>query len=221
MGKFINYETRRRLDHAHEDQEEVVISTKDIDSSDLTWNVFIFFNMQAAFSLGHAMLGLGKINDPIESFSYYRPGNKPVAPGYVACLLESMTFQDIIDASGWIKQGVPGDYWNEHLDSCIAMQCSEKQGQMMLDFAHDTVENPGTYNLVSNNCLHFIQDALAKVNIVLTTKSGKQIHTIIPNAIFDDVVGVKGAKRYGKWKYWFPISEPPHNGLRTITDLPY
>lgn len=31
---------------------------------------------------------------------------------------------------------------------------------------------------------------------------------------------VEGAHSFEAWKYWFPLGEPPSNGLRTIQDVP-
>lgn len=31
---------------------------------------------------------------------------------------------------------------------------------------------------------------------------------------------MEGAHPFEAWKYWFPLGEPPSNGLRTIQDVP-
>ena len=31
---------------------------------------------------------------------------------------------------------------------------------------------------------------------------------------------VEGVHPFEAWKYWFPLVEPPSNGLRTIQDVP-
>ncbi len=79
---------------------------------------------------------------------------------------------------------------------------------------------PGTYDLITYNCLTFCEEALSAGGIHLITRSGRKLHTIIPKDAFKEVAGAKGAHPYQAWKYWFPLGEPPQNGLRTIQDVP-
>ena len=46
------------------------------------------------------------------------------------------------------------------------------------------------------------------------------MRTIIPKDAFKDVDDVRGARPFQAWKYWFPLGEPPADGLRTIQDAP-
>ena len=70
------------------------------------------------------------------------------------------------------------------------------------------------------NCLTFCDEALAAGGIHLLTESGRELHTIVPKDAFRDVDRVEGAHPFEAWKYWFPLGEPPSNGLRTIQDVP-
>ena len=63
-------------------------------------------------------------------------------------------------------------------------------------------------------------EALAAGGIHLLTESGRELHTIVPKDAFRDVGRVEGAHPFEAWKYWFPLGEPPSNGLRTIQDVP-
>ena len=65
-----------------------------------------------------------------------------------------------------------------------------------------------------------IDMAVQAGGIHLLTESGRELHTIVPKDAFRDVDRVEGAHPFEAWKYWFPLGEPPSNGLRTIQDVP-
>lgn len=87
-------------------------------------------------------------------------------------------------------------------------------------FAEEKRANPGVYDLFSYNCLTFVIEALAQGGVSLEVGSGKRLRTFIPRGAFRRVGQVAGAHKLGAWKYWFPLAQPPENGLRTISDTP-
>ncbi|NBJ67134.1 hypothetical protein [Adlercreutzia caecimuris] len=157
---------------------------------------------------------------PFETYSYYRHSTKLEAPGIMACLRDPMTFAALEQASGWIVHGEPGNWWNEHVNCAIALVCDEVSFNGVRAYAEQRRQHPGTYNLVTYNCLTFCDDALRAGGIRLTARSGRAVRTIIPKDAFKDVDGVRGARPFQAWKYWFPLGEPPADGLRTIQDAP-
>lgn len=185
-----------------------------------SFNVFLLFNLEAAWDEGHCILALGPVGGPFETYSYYRHSTKLEAPGIMACLRDPMTFAALEQASGWIVHGEPGNWWNEHVNCAIALTCDEVSFNGVRAYAEQRRRYPGTYNLVTYNCLTFCDDALRAGGIRLTALSGRAVRTIIPKDAFKDVDGVRGARPFQAWKYWFSLGEPPANGLRTIQDAP-
>lgn len=114
----------------------------------------------------------------------------------------------------------PGNWWNEHVNCAIALWCDEVAFRAVQACAEDRRAHTGTYNLITYNCLTFCDEALAAGGIHLLTESGRELHTIVPKDAFRDVDRVEGAHPFEAWKYWFPLGEPPSNGLRTIQDVP-
>lgn len=114
----------------------------------------------------------------------------------------------------------PGNWWNEHVNCAIALWCDEATFRAVQACADDRRAHTGTYNLITYNCLTFCDEALAAGGIHLLTESGRELHTIVPKDAFRDVDRVEGAHPFEAWKYWFPLGEPPSNGLRTIQDVP-
>ncbi|RDC41994.1 hypothetical protein C1850_10625 [Adlercreutzia equolifaciens subsp. celatus] len=100
------------------------------------------------------------------------------------------------------------------------MWCDEATFRAVQACAEDRRAHTGTYNLITYNCLTFCDEALAAGGIHLLTESGRELHTIVPKDAFRDVDRVEGAHPFEAWKYWFPLGEPPSNGLRTIQDVP-
>lgn len=210
---------KEKLRHEHKKQRKGAIpKDKQAPSGSDAYNAFVFFNMEAAFDEGHALLGLGPIGGNIETFSFYRKGNQVKAPGLMACLEHPETFEDIIEAKGWIQHGNPGNYWNEHMQAALAMEITEESYRAILKYALEKKAHPGEYELVTYNCLGFVEGALAAGGVHIETKRGRDLHTFVPKKAFDEAAKVSGAKRFGEWKYWFPIAPPPDNGLRTIPD---
>ena len=119
----------------------------------------------------------------------------------------------------------PGAWWNEHVNCAIALWCDEATFRAVQACAEDRRAHTGTYNLITYNlitynCLTFCGEALAAGGIHLLTESGRELHTIVPKDAFRDLDRVEGAHPFEAWKYWFPLGEPPSNGLRTIQDVP-
>ena len=111
------------------------------------------------------------------------------------------------------------------MNCAIALWCDEATFRAVQACAEDRRAHTGTYNLITYNlitynCLTFCDEALAAGGIHLLTESGRELHTIVPKDAFRDVDRVEGAHPFEAWKYWFPLGEPPSNGLRTIQDVP-
>lgn len=185
-----------------------------------SYNVFLLFNLEAAWDEGHCILALGPVDGPFQTYSYYRHSTKVQAPGIMASLRQPMTFAELQEASGWIVHGQPGNWWNEHVNCAIALTCGESAFEGVCAFAEARKKDTGTYNLITYNCLTFCDDALKSGGICLTTRDGRPLHTVIPKDAFREVDGVKGAEPFEAWKYWFPLGTTPRNGLRSIQDIP-
>ncbi|MCD8316742.1 MAG: hypothetical protein LUB61_05015 [Eggerthellaceae bacterium] len=213
-------ETYLTLRDALRDQEkEMTPKSRQKDYPALGYNIFILFNLQAAVDQGHASIGICKKGGFLKTYSYYRPDESQLrAPAKVARQLTDYTFDDLIKNSGWLMQGVPEDKWNEHMDSALAIQCSKWAYEKVYDYCEKMTANPGIYDLLFFNCLHFVNDALECAGITLLDRFFKPIHTIIPKNSFKNVRYVLGAMPYGDWKYWFEATKPPVNDLRTIAD---
>ena len=221
MNRLSHEDMRLTLQHAHENQRAETIPVSQQQAVPGHWfNAFVLFNLEAAFDEGHAILALGPIGGPLETYSFYRQGNAVEAPALMACLREPMTFVDLQKASGWLVHGNPGNYWNEHVNAALAVAFPQSTYDPIHAFAEATRKNPGTYNLITHNCLHFVEEALAAGNVRIETHSGRELHTIVPKDAFKDARTVSGdhAERFAAWKYWFPRSAAPENGLRVIPD---
>lgn len=221
MSEFSKVDTELTLRHAREDQRREAIPDADqTPPPPGSFNVFLLFNLEAAFDEGHAVLALGPVDGPIETYSFYRQGNAVKAPAEMACLRAPEPFGAIEAASGWIIHGQPGNFWNEHMDAALALWCDRAAYEAVRACAEERRQRPGTYNLVTFNCLGFVEEALRAGGIRLVTRDGRDLHTIVPKDAFEDVTAVTGAHRFGAWKYWFPVTPPPKNGLRSIPDEP-
>ena len=170
-------ETERNLRECHEVQQcEARPRAAWEPVSAGSFNVFLLFNLEAAWDEGHCILALGPVDGPLETYSYYRHSTKLEAPGIMACLRDPMTFAALEQASGWIVHGEPGNWWNEHVNCAIALVCDEVSFNGVRAYAEQRRQHPGTYNLVTYNCLTFCDDALRAGGIRLTArllKSGK------------------------------------------------
>ena len=120
----------------------------------------------------------------------------------------------------------PGNWWNEHVNCAIALWCDEATFRAVQACAEDR-RAPDAKALDADTIyVGFWTDkgscdeALAAGGIHLLTESGRELHTIVPKDAFRDVGRVEGAHPFEAWKYWFPLGEPPSNGLRTIQDVP-
>ena len=214
-------ETEDNLRRCHEvQQREAIPKAEWAPTAAGSFNVFFLFNLEAAWDEGHCILALGPADGPLETYSYYRRSSKITAPGLMASLRDPMAFTDLERASGWIMHGQPGNWWNEHVNCAIALTCDESTFHAVRTYAESRAARPGTYNLVTYNCLTFCDEALDAGGIRLLTHSGRRVRTIIPKDAFKDVSGVRGARPFRAWKYWFPLGQPPRNGLRTICDRP-
>ncbi len=219
MGLLREEDAKLTLEHARKIQEaECVPPASQKPAPDGSFGLFVLFNLEAAYDEGHAILALGPVGGPLQTYSYYRPTPKLRAPALVASLLRPMTFDELERSSGWLIHGVDHNYWNEHVNAAVALWCGRDAYEMIRAVADQTKDAPGIYDLVTHNCLHFVEDALSAGGVRLTTKSGRDLHTIIPKDAFAEVSGAQGAERLGEWKYWFPIAPEPDNGYRSIPD---
>ncbi|WP_305118069.1 hypothetical protein [uncultured Adlercreutzia sp.] len=221
MNRFAEEDTRITLEHAHQDQRAEAIPVSDwAIIPDHWYTAYVLFNLEAAFDEGHAILALGPVGGPLETYSFYRQGNAVKAPALMAQLEKPVPFSAIQKASGWIQHGQPGNYWNEHVDAALALAMPQGTYEPIRAFADAKAKQPGTYDLFTYNCLHFVEDALAAGDVHIDTHSGRALHTIIPKDAFKDARTVSGdhAERYQTWKYWFPLAPEPKNGLRSIPD---
>ncbi|NEG69175.1 hypothetical protein [Bifidobacterium choloepi] len=226
MSRLLTRRERRELKREHADQERESYdladeTQRDEQIPDDYCNVYLLFNLEAAVAEGHTVLGLtDKLNGPMTTYSFYRHGNKLRAPGLMAQLEHPETLDDLDQASGWLIQGNPGNYWNEHMNAALSFAVPPAAMRPIKAYADKATANPPEYDLVKYNCLTFAMDALKKGGVTLEAISGRDLHTIIPKDAFEDIIGAEGAEPYGKWKYWFPNTEAPKNGLTTIPDIP-
>ena len=189
LGTVDTYLTRR---HAHRVQREQSVPERDWAPVPAgSYTLLVLFNLMAAFDEGHAILAVGPAAGDLMTYSYYRRGNALRAPASVACLREPETFAALREASGWIVHGGPGDWWNEHVDCALALTAPADGGRAVAAYAEQVKANPGTYDLVTHNCL-----------------------------AFEAVAGAVGATPFRAWKYWFDDVPAPVDGLRTIGDDP-
>ena len=186
LGTVDTYLTRR---HAHRVQREQSVPERDWAPVPAgSYTLLVLFNLMAAFDEGHAILAVGPAAGDLMTYSYYRRGNALRAPASVACLREPETFAALREASGWIVHGGPGDWWNEHVDCALALTAPADGGRAVAAYAEQVKANPGTYDLVTHNCLAFVEEALAAGGVRLTTVSGAVLHTFVPKDAFETVV---------------------------------
>lgn len=214
-------ETEENLRRCHEVQQREARPTAEwVPVPPGSFNVFLLFNLEAAWDEGHCILAIGPVGGTFQTYSYYRHSTKIEAPGLMANLRQPMTFAELAQTSGWIVHGQPGNWWNEHVNCAIALACDQRAFEGVRAYAEARKKDPGTYNLVTYNCLTFCDDALRAGGIRLTVRDGRPLRTIVPKDAFREIDGVEGAEPFEAWKYWFPLGTPPANGLRTIQDVP-
>lgn len=110
-------ETRETLRRCHADQQrEALLPAAWTKPPANSYNVFLLFNLEAAWDEGHCILALGPVGGPLQTYSYYRHSSQLEAPGIMADLREPMTFAELQERSGWIVHGQPGNWWNEHVN---------------------------------------------------------------------------------------------------------
>ncbi|MDJ1121588.1 hypothetical protein QJ043_05810 [Olsenella sp. YH-ols2217] len=220
MNELMKETTRVALDRAHAAQlKDTIPPELQVPAPAGSYNLFVFFNEQAAYDEGHAVLGLGPVGGDIMTYSYYRHGNALKGPGLMACLEAPEPFERIVRDSGWIVHGNPGNYWNEHMDVALAMWCDRAAYEPIRAFAEAKKADPGEYDLITYNCLSFCEQALGEGGVALLDRDGRPSRTFVPRDAFADVRDVSGAHRWGAWKYWFPQTPAPENGLRFISDF--
>lgn len=173
--------------------------------------VFVFFNLESAFAMGHAILGLAEPGGPVRTFSFFRRARSVVAPAKVATIREAVTFRQIIDRDGWILHGTDDDIWWEHMTCCLALQCSQKTYREALAYFQGIAARPGTYGLLTRNCIHICRRALAAGGIRMLDGRGRPFHTVLPRRVYLKAIGARGAAPFGAWRYWFPAAPPPPN----------
>lgn len=218
LGTVDTYLTRR---HARRVQREQAVPERDWAPVPAgSYTLLVLFNLMAAFDEGHAILAVGPSAGDLMTYSYYRRGNALKAPASMACLREPETFAALRRASGWIVHGNPGNWWKEHVDCAVALTAPSKAGRAVADYAEGVKAAPGTYDLVTHNCLAFVEEALAAGGVRLTTVSGAGLRTFVPKDAFEAVTGATGATPFREWKYWFDDVPAPDDGLRTIGDDP-
>ncbi len=67
---FKAWETEETLNHAHADQQRETISPDRWDAVPPdAFNLFLFFNLEAAWDEGHCILGLGPVGGPLQTYS--------------------------------------------------------------------------------------------------------------------------------------------------------
>lgn len=220
-GDFKTWDTDEALKHSHDDQQrETIPPANRVRPPAGSYGVYVLFNLEAAAAEGHAILALGPVDGLLETYSFYRPGTQKEAPAIMACLRDPMTFSQIQQASGWIIHGQPGNWWNEHLNAALALWCDEGAYQAIRAYAEATKKDPGTYNLITRNCITFVEEALREGSVALVDEMKVELDSIIPKDAFRKAHDVRGAQKLGAWKYWFPITDAPENGLRSISDKP-
>ncbi|EFA22224.1 hypothetical protein BIFGAL_04321 [Bifidobacterium gallicum DSM 20093 = LMG 11596] len=209
------------LDREHRiQQHDAIPADEQVQVPDDYYNAFLFFNMQAAWLEGHCVLGLGRVNGPITTYSFYRHGSAVRAPGKVAVIKDPEPFNQIQQAQGWIIHGAPGNYWNEHMDAALAMAFAPESYDSIHAYVEQLCANPPAYDLLEFNCYTAAHDALREGGIELVTRGDMDYHTVIPRDAFMYVTDVKGAVRFGDWKYWFPVCPAPKNSFPIIPDEP-
>ena len=155
-------ETRETLRRCHANQQrEALLPAAWTKPPANSYNVFLLFNLEAAWDEGHCILALGPVGGPLQTYSYYRHSSQLEAPGIMADLKEPMTFAELQERSGWIVHGQPGNWWNEHVSCAIALWCDEVTFRAVQACAEDRRAHTGTYNLITYNCLTFCDEALA------------------------------------------------------------
>lgn len=212
LYKAVSNETFR---HAREAQRADALSpSEQVAHPQDPYCIYLFFNLESAFAMGHSILGLSRRDGTLETYSFFRRAHRIIAPAKVAVAKNEATFQQIRERSGWILQGIPADTWNEHMTCCIALSCSSDAFEGVRTYIRSIAAHPGTYGLITRNCIHICRKALHAGGIHLLDRKGRRFRTILPKRVFCEAEYVEGAHRMGAWKYWFPEAEPPDNPYR-------
>ena len=96
-------ETRETLRRCHANQQrEALLPAAWTKPPANSYNVFLLFNLEAAWDEGHCILALGPVGGPLQTYSYYRHSSQLEAPGIMADLKEPMTFAELRERSGSI-----------------------------------------------------------------------------------------------------------------------
>jgi hypothetical protein len=154
-------------------------------------------NSAASQGFGHVSIALSEgSNGALKLYSFYGIGSSSqsssgsgftpkvatIDPDY-----SPVTFDDLKNASGAIRQGIPEDYWVEEYSGYIILRIfSIVQYQRMLDHATDTVDYPPIYNLLNYNCYHYVYTVLGYGSIHLLNSANQPVWDIIPNDAFNN-----------------------------------
>lgn len=93
-------ETRETLRRCHANQQrEALLPAAWTKPPANSYNVFLLFNLEAAWDEGHCILALGPVGGPLQTYSYYRHSSQLEAPGIMADLREPMTFAELRERS--------------------------------------------------------------------------------------------------------------------------
>ena len=75
-------ETRETLRRCHANQQrEALLPAAWTKPPANSYNVFLLFNLEAAWDEGHCILALGPVGGPLQTYSYYRHSSQLEAPG--------------------------------------------------------------------------------------------------------------------------------------------
>ncbi len=174
-------ETRETLRRCHANQQrEALLPAAWTKPPANSYNVFLLFNLEAAWDEGHCILALGPVGGPLQTYSYYRHSSQLEAPGIMADLKEPMTFAELRERSGWIVHGQPGNWWNEHVNCAIALWCDEatfraagcrdRRAHIVLIILY---HHPQPHSTLCD-------EALAAGGIHRLTESGRELHNYCP-----------------------------------------
>lgn len=76
-------ETRETLRRCHANQQrEALLPAAWTKPPANSYNVFLLFNLEAAWDEGHCILALGPVGGPLQTYSYYRHSSQLEAPGH-------------------------------------------------------------------------------------------------------------------------------------------
>ncbi len=172
-------------------------------------NLFVFFNLESAFAMGHAILGVAPPDGPVSTFSFFRKARRIAARARVATIREDLTFREIIDRGGWILHGTDDDAWLEHMTCCLALQCPRERCEQARAYFKAIARDPGIYRLLTRNCIHICRLALAAGGVRMLGRRGHPFRTMLPRRVYLHAAKARGASPFQAWRYWFPAVEPP------------